>query len=470
MRRIVFAFVLFLATASLAAHEPARIFAAAGNHRVLLPLVNRDPTPTNNLLVSAATYLGGSGADVANAIDVALDGTIVWGGTLENAAPAGVAPTVLLGGGSGAIVRLDASGRSITSLTRIGTGVSDLEISANGAIVVCGDGGIATLNATATSVVWSEPGVKYTRCAIGSDGTVAALPSTTPGIKVWDATGRVQGTWSSTSPRADIAVDSRTQTIIATGYTQKASNLQVAWLRGWPYTGGTPKWNSYDFSAADAFARNLGADTRGERVAIGRDGNLYFAGSINGGTGASIFARDPKNIAATLGADRNVATDQYNTATNVGSVKMTWYGRYDPATGNLAQGSSLLTRLSSGKGNSISARAITADEAGRVYVAGDAACCIQNRNARQIGGTTVGPYEIGEAFLLVVSPDLRQRLVWTPFTGGASAGGSPATGVAVRNGTAALTINLTKGALITNNAFQPGPSTLPDAYIAVWRP
>ena len=35
---------------------------------------------------------------------------------------------------------------------------------------------------------------------------------------------------------------------------------------------------------------------------------------------------------------------------------------------------------------------------------------------RTISGTAVGPYGGGEAFLLVVQPDLRQRVVWTTFT------------------------------------------------------
>lgn len=440
------------------------------NDPVYIPVVRRDVqlSPINDLPVAAASYLDSANGDSLSAVDVAPDQTIVVGGTLPGYNRAGVSSVNLLGGGNGAIIRLDSTGRTMLSITRIGATVEDLEISADGSIAVCGSFGIVVLTPNAGSVIWSANPGTASRCAIASDGTVVVLVG---GIAhVYRSNGAALGSWNiGGSAQSDIAIDASHQLVIATGYTQADATLQVAFIKAWSYSGTALAWRSYGFSSGEVRGANLGADTRGVRVAIGRDGKLYVAATINGGTGASIFSRDPKNIGLRLDSTRSIATDSYNTPTNVGSVKIGWYGRFNPADGSLERGQTILTRLSSGSGNSISPRAIMADESGNVYLAGDMACCIQNRAARSIGGVPVGSYELGEAFLLVVSSDFRQRIVWTPFTGTASAGGSPATGVAARRGTIAVAITLNKGNLIIRNALQPGPSALADGYLAVWQ-
>ncbi len=462
--------LLLLVFSSLAAAAPQV------DSTIYLPLVVRSPVvqTSTNLAVFSATHIGGAGSDSASAVDVDLSGNVVWAGVLvgTNPAIAGVAPVTLLGGGNGAIVRFDSYGTTVLSVTRIGTNVRDLEIGA-GPMVVCGDFGVAVLDASAASVLWSATPGMVRRCAIGSDGTTAASVGTQ--IYAYAPSGQPLGSWSSGGASGDpdaldLAVASASQAVVVTGYKQKTNDLQVAFLSAWSYSG-TPRWTSYDFSASAVNGANISADTRGRRVAIGRDGKLYFVGSINGGTGASIFSRDPKNVALTLGGDRSVSTDTYNTATNTGSISMIWYGRYSPADGTLEKGQSALTRKDDGKGNSIGIKTITADEAGRIYLGGDAYYQIHNRAARQVAGTTVGPYASGEAYLLVISADLKQRHIWTSFAGPAvSAGGSPVVGVAVRNGIAAIAISLSNGRLITTaNALQPSPGPLADGYLAVWR-
>ena len=471
MYRTLSSLILLLLLASLSlAHSPAPPLAQAGDHLAYLPTVRRDVVPgaTTNLQVSTATYLGGAAADQITALDVAPDGTIVAGGVLPGFTPGGGVPVTLPGGSDGVVVRLANDGRAVHSVTRIGTLVNDLEVNQSGQIAVCGSFGVALLDSTASHALWSaSPGVG-SRCALGDDGTVAALVGST--AAVYNAAGTLLGSWTiGGASRSDIAVDARSGRVFVTGYTQKTSALQVAWINAWSYAGALA-WTSYDFSAAEVAGQALSADTRGERLALGRDGKLYFAGSINGGTGASIFSRDPKSVSARLGSDRFITTDSYNTPSNVGSIKMVWYGRYSPTTGALEQGSSLLTRLSSGSGNAIGVQAIMADEYGAIFLAGDASCCLQTRNTRQIAGVTVGPYASGEAYLLTVSPDSRQRLVWTPFAGPGGAGSSPATAVSVRGNTAALGITIKSGALITAHALQPAPGSTQDGYIAVWRP
>jgi hypothetical protein len=242
-----------------------------------------------------------------------------------------------------------------------------------------------------------------------------------------------------------------------------SGNLQIPFIRAYGYDGAL-RWKSYDFPAGTA---NLGsADTRGERIAIGRDGKLYFAGSINGGTGVSIFIRDPKDtgISAT---DRIVVTDKYTNPTNIGSVKMLWFGRFNLADGALELGQSLLTRLSSDRGNSIGASAITADVDGTLYLAGSAAAFIASRSEIRVAGVAPGTYSGSDAYALVISPDFTQRRLWVTFTGPAGGAGS-ANAISVRGGVIALAGSVSSGSFITHNALQPTPGGAADAYLAVW--
>jgi hypothetical protein len=434
-----------------------------------LPTLDETVAPRTNFDVSAATYLSGPNDDDLNAVDIAPDGTVVLGGSLPGyVPPEGTTLTVLPGGIDGALLRLDDTGRRMLSLTRIGGTVADLEIDSSGQIVACGDFGVTLLDAFARTAIWStNPGDGAKRCAIGAaDGTVALMTGGT--VHLYDRDGVKLGSWEANGKdEYDVAVDSANELVIVTSYKQFSANLKIAFIRAWSYDG-TLRWRSYDFNGSDG----LGADTEGKRVAIGRDGLLYFAATINGGTGASIFARDPKDLNQSAG-DRTVKTDDYNNPTNIGSVTMTWYGRYDPADGSLILGQSLLTRRTSdNKGNSASPHAIMADEAGRVFVTGGLACCIANRGQLQVAGQPVGDYSgIGEPFFLAVQPDFQERIVWTPLNPeGGAASGSPAVGVSARDGTAAFVVSLQDDrSLITHNPIQPQPIGNAEGYAAVWR-
>jgi hypothetical protein len=269
----------------------------------------------------------------------------------------------------------------------------------------------------------------------------------------------------------DLAVDSARGQVIVGGYTQVSSNLQLPWIRAYTYDG-TLNWRSYDFAAAPGF----GADSRIERVALGADGYLYVAGSINGGVGASVFSRDPKDLSIPLGA-RLVKYDPYSDSTNTGSVKIAWFGRFNPADGSLTLGQALLTRRTTDRrGNSISIRAIAADSRGQVFLAGDAACCIKNRDQQRVAGIAVGPYEIGEGYVLMISADFGQRLIWTTYAGPTlPSGSSSARALAVRDRqvltVATLSLDQTKPrSLITINAIQPHPTgtTGTEGYLLLW--
>lgn len=438
--------------------------------KVYLPLVLGPQGASDGIVPVAATYLGGAGTDALNAAAVAPDKSIVLAGKLPGHNPGGVTPVTLPGGSDGVVVRLAPDGSVVRSITRIGTVVYDMELDGSGRIVACGDAGVAALAPDGGTALWSATPGAATRCAAGSDGTAAVLVGSS--VYVYDAAGALLKSWAISGTVNDIAVAGAQSLVIATGFVQVSGNLQHPFIRAWSYDG-TLRWKSYDFPSP---ITGLSADTRGERIAIGRDGKLYFAASINGGTGVSVVSRDPQDAAKDV-RDRTVKTDNYTDPTNIGSVKMAWFGRFNPTNGNLELAQSLLTRLSSGRGNSISIRALDADETGNLFIAGDAACCIQNRDRLQFAGQSLGNYESGEAHFLALSSDFQRRMVWTAFAAsGNSAGGSPANGVAVRAGVVALaaTFNPQNGAiraLVTLSPLQgaPGGAGTTEGYAVFWK-
>jgi hypothetical protein len=441
------------------------------------------PGASNNLQVSTASYLGSTGT-VATAVDVAPDGSTVLGGVLlrepgdgGDLLPAG-APTAvsLLGGGNGVVVRLappspsqpsGVSGASgVLSLTRIGGSVEDVKVGASGAIAACGDFGVAVLDGSAGAVQWSATPGAVRRCAFGDDGTVVALAGAS--AFVYAPGGALTGSWTvGGTAQSDVALDATRGLVYVAGYnnrrTPQGEPVQVAYLKAWTYNG-TPAWTAYD-----APADRLGAwfaDTRGVRVALGRDGRLYFAAESAGGN--SIFSRQPRNVSQPLRDEQLVRMDAFSNPFNTPNNHITWLGRYDPADGSLEMGQFVLARLDYGnrRGNTIRPRAITADEEGRVYLVGVTNASIQDRDVRTISGAAVGPYAGGEAFLLVLQPDLRQRVVWTTFTAPSPPSADPthdsvAVGIGVRNGVAALAATINRGALLTYNPLPAPPGAVP---------
>ncbi len=425
-------------------------------------------SPTNNLDVSAATYLGGKDDDFTNAVDISLDGNfVIVGGSLKNANLGGK-ETELLGGGDGTIVRYDSRSNQAVATTRLPGKVLDLEVSNNGNIAVAYEGGIAVLNADATEVKWSKSLNNVARIAIsdgGKVGVVEDIKGSKDKAYLFSSDGEELKQWSTNNSKRhflDIAVtDQEGGMVIATGYEQKTGILQVAFTQAWSYQGEN-LWKNYDFDDKDIYKENLLADTRGKRVAIGRDGQLYSSYYVNGGTGFSIFYRDPNDLSEKLTGDRKIETDKYTRPTNVGSVQMLWYGRYDLKNGDLMKGQSLLSRLDKGKGNSINNESITATEDGTVILAGASAYKIANRDEQTIEGKPVSKYDGFEGYVAFISPDLTERLSWTPITDSETAV------AAIRDGKAAVvTTTDFKGGQITHNAIQDSAGGKNDGYLLV---
>ncbi|KST69694.1 hypothetical protein [Mastigocoleus testarum] len=437
------------------------------NSLLSVPNSSLPQSPTNNLDISAATYLGGSEDDFTDAVDISLDSNVVIvGGSLKNAKLEGK-ETELLGGGDGTIVRYDSQTNQALATTLLPGRVIDLEVSNNGDIAVAYEGGIAVLNADATEVKWSKSFTDVSRIAISDSGKVGVVRDIKGGDRAYlfDSNGEQLQEWSTSGRRhfKDIAVsDQNGGMVVTTGFEQKTSILQVAFTQALSYEGEN-LWKNYDFDDEDIYKENLLADTRGQRVAFGRDGQLYASYYVNGGTGFSIFYRDPFDVTEELTDKRKIETDQYNSPTNVNSIQMLWYGRYDLKNGDLIKGQSLLGRRDDGKGNSVNADSITATKDGTVIIAGGAAGKIANRDEQTIEGQPVSEYTPYDGHLAIISPDLTERLSWTPISD--SNGGVVA---AVRDGKiAAVTTTDFEGSQITDNAIQENKGGKKDGYLLV---
>jgi hypothetical protein len=427
----------------------------------------------NDFLVCAATYLSGSGDDGAAGVDVAADGTVVYVGTSSDN-DFGQTPTALLGGGAGVVVRTSSDGRTVLSVTRIGQRVSDVEVAADtGQIAVSGDFGVALLDAEAKAVVWNEAVGNASHVAAGKNGTVAALVG--KAVSVFDAQGGSLGNFSVSGTTVnDIALDSATSSVFAAGFKQDdgppCSQLQIPFLRAYGYTG-TEKWKAYDWNRTEVGAVSECADTRGITVVMGDDGKLYYAGESHGGN--TVHRDMPTDLSQ---AAPNESFDKYNTGYNMnGAAPIGYYARFDAGTGQIEKGQFILTRLSSDKGNAARPTAIAADSKGNVYVAGGTACCIENGAQRTINGSrAMSDAYLGGGFLLIVSPDFKQRLSWTTFRGETGNDESPV-GVGVASGIGAIALmqstdtSTTEAPMLTVSAVQAAPpGGKSDGYAAVW--
>ncbi|MGD1874518.1 MAG: hypothetical protein ACFB02_15865, partial [Mastigocoleus sp.] len=423
----------------------------------------------NNLDVSAATYLGGSGDDATNAVDISLDGNVVIVGGLSSSSTQSGENIDLLGGGKGSIIRYDSQTNEVISTTQLPGKVLDLQVSDNGDIAVAYEGGIAVLNADASEVKWSKPLSYVSRISISESGKVAAMRDI-PGsdwIELYDSTGNKSQTWKTdkyTRHFEDVAItDKNGGQVIGVGYEQKTNILQVGFAQSWSFEG-EEQWKNYDYSAEelDPTQENLMADTRIERVSIGRDGELYMSAYVNGGFNFSQFERDPYDLDQKANQE-NVIVDKYNNSYNTDSIALSYYGQYNLKDGDLIKGQPLLGRRSDDKGNTVKINSITATEDGTVVLGGIAASGIENRNQQTIEGQEVNPYTLYDGYIAIIDSSLEERLVWTPITSKSSN-----TVAAARNGViAAGSTTKYEGDQITHNAVQEDKAGGAESHLVV---
>lgn len=436
----------------------------------------------DNLNISTASFLGGTtGASSINSAIVAPDNTIWLAGTLAND-PAGSTPVDLLGGGTGTLLRLDATGTSVLSVTHVGSDIVDMQVRPDGSIALAVTGvGAVILDPTATSVVWSDAMTNIKRITVGTDGMVGAL-SATKDFRIYDAAGTIvkSGTFGNSEVN-DILLDTANQRFIMTGANFLVTPLvKIPFIKAFDYSNpglslGPTAWNNYEWTNAQAAAHygQVLSDSVGTRLTIGPDGYLYFVGYADGG--ASIFNFDPiyANVpiddGALVGLDGSIMQgfdtyarpgDHANAATHY-----TFLGKYNLSDGAIVKANWELTlNGASRKGNAIVTNDIAIANDGRVYLTGSQASEQLGRNGLAIDDISLSGYNGFETFVMVLSPDFAGRERWNVFTMGDPAlpgnpdrHGSGGNAIAISpNGNIILAGEIYQGRIYTTaNAIQP---------------
>lgn len=397
-----------------------------------------------------ASDLGHGSTDLINGVEIARDCSLLLVGRSSVAAgSAAPAPLVAgVAGNTGVLTELMYEGRALRRQRSFGNVINDIGIGTQDEIALAGDAGLLRLSADLHTVRWSKTTLGAAkRVAVAADGGVAALFGKT--LRVFDAQGNERFNRAFGDAEVnDVAIDANG--VYVTGFAQRdggpCSQLQVAWVRAYGFDN-VQRWRAWDWTHAEAAAGNSScADTRGMRIAFGRDGGLYFAGESAGGN--TIYRYQSDNLATSA---NNVKTDQFNDAYNTASNHISYVAQLDTANGRVLKGSLLLSRLGDGKGNTIRPRAVSADEQGRVYVAGVSACCIQQRSALSYRGATMAAYAGGDPFVLVLSPDLRTRQLWFSAANG---GKGEALGVSASRGLAVLGSRSDAAPMLSDRAMQ----------------
>jgi len=386
--------------------------------------------------IVASSYLGGGGEDAVHGARIQSDGTLVLAVVSTGAPPRGDAPALgdAAADAPGMIVRLAPDGRSVRSAVRVADAVYDLDLDDDDRIhVAAGEAGYLRLDAAATAIEQSLAPGHVHRVDAAGDGRAVVLvpddlgdPDNTPGngtVHLIEADGSSTVSFSGHRNTLDVALHAASDTIVLVGWRQARADgnpVQIAYLRG-VGTDGATRWTGYDWgtdNGADDFINrpeNNMADTRGYRVEVGRDGRVYAGFEAAGGN--HIFRYDPFDVTARV---EIVGGDRYHEFFDSRAEHKTFFARYDPATGAYLSGQQLCGRLSSGRCNTVRMRrgAITADELGRVYLAGSAAAGLP---------LTVTPAGTGEytggGYVIAMSEDLTERLFVTRIDPGGESRG-----------------------------------------------
>ncbi|MEB3827791.1 Calx-beta domain-containing protein [Phormidium sp. CCY1219] len=415
-----------------------------------------DDDAPNDLPLAYASYLGGAGDDAASAAAISpVDNAIVVAGNIAGAAQ---------------LLRFSEGGETLLSRTNLGTDVKDMDIDRDsGEVAVVGDFGMKLFASDGATELRSQPGL-FDRVAIANDGTIATLTESTDTVTLWNSSGTqlATSTLSGTDIRpGDIAIHPTSNQVYVTGYAQVSDELQTPFVRGLD-SSLTEVWDAWDYSAAQVTGESLGADSRGERLAIASDGSLYFLGKTDGGN--NVYTRDGDDIAIALGS-RLIQEDNYNNLSGAGSGSFTFFAKLDSTTGAIERGQFIATRLSSGAANSFTPNSIAVDDGGRVYIGGSSAATLKNRDAQTINGASVGNYTKGEMAVLGVSADFTTRNFWTPLTASGDTDGAKGTvnGFAVGNNRAAIFGTVSSpNVATTSDAMNSSPLGGTDAYLATW--
>uniref|UniRef100_UPI000A4448D1 Ig-like domain-containing protein n=1 Tax=Hymenobacter terrenus TaxID=1629124 RepID=UPI000A4448D1 len=378
--------------------------------------------------VETSSYIAdATNNDVLNGSRIQSNGNIVLAVDNTSSVIGGVTATTLNGATStsaGTIVRLNSTGTTVLSVTKVGPRALDIAIDANDNIYVAlGTGGFVKLNSTAQSVVYQNSnGGNCRRIDAGKNGNVVALNNSgneAGKIYVYNPSGTELYNTAGKNFTQDVAINDELQLTYSIGFRNASTGcnpVQIAYIIARNFSG-TEVWRDYDWAAnllddCDGTAReNNMADSRGYRITLGEDGKLYAAFEVAGGN--HIFRFSPKNLTTPAPV---VGGDAYTEFYNSRDEHKSFFARFDASNGNYLLGQQLASRPNgpTGPGNAVRIKDgdISADAQGRVYLGGSSADGLPLTFDVPEAGTSTGG-----AFLVAFSSDFKNRLFTTRLSG-----------------------------------------------------
>jgi len=433
-----------------------------------------------DLHVCSATHLGGPGNDVGRFVDFMPDGTIVVAGVLGGN-DFGVKPTSLLGGGDGVVLRLDPLGRSVLSVTHLPGRIFDAAIDrTTNRIGVVGDLGVAVLDPTASSIVWSRPGAPD-HIAFGPDGTMV----TTETAMVLDK-GTVLASLTIDPPRsngaspqfavlrgpaADVVADLGQAIVIGTAADaggECGPSFESVYITSYGFDGAV-HWTSYGWSAAQAFAADACESTNGSAIGVGPGDKIVFAAGAAKTKNA--LEHDAHNLAASANLNDS---GPFTTLENPGAFKSAFIGWLHAGSGATIAGTWLTGRENADGTGRVAGAAvfgITTDAFGQIYAAGTVGGYMPGRSQLSVDGTPVGVSTSGDddGFVVMLDDpahvaDIRFWVTWTKTVA------APLWSIALHDGLVATlgTTLHSEGQLITVHPIQAARSGGGDAFLSVF--
>ncbi len=335
--------------------------------------------------------------------------------------------SILFGGDYG-LIRVSADGSTIID-TEDSVIVNDIDSEDNSSVFLATSAGVYTYDSGSSTL--SGP---FTSC-LGNNSKVSISNEGTAfiqGNSICTLYNATSSTFSiPQSNPADVAMLG--STVYVTGYDQVSANLQVPFISAYELDGTLITTATFGSGTAD---------TRGVAISVGEDGNLYFAGTTDGGNNP--FENDPNIV------NLNEFT---NTSNSSGAKKFTYYARLNPDTLEREISQFIVSRLSSGGANSVEVKDITADANGNIYLALQSFASFSGRGNATINGQPIDAYSGGEAILFRVNPTLTTWDISTPLpAGGASDSTSTIVAVDTFGGIVSFAGN-TEGSIQTVNSI-----------------
>ncbi len=360
------------------------------------------PAPDFNLCT--AGYLGSAGDDEATAVAYAADGRLLVAGSFGDL---GVKVQTAIAGSDGALVWLDAYGRSVERVQRVGDRVADMAVADDGFIALTGTFGWVILTPDGSSIAAQgalpAPGL---RIAIISGKRAAVLGSDK--TLHWVGAFEEQALSLPDDEVTDLALHPQTGNLFVTGAHRVTGGCQglVPFLRSYDESGKLLQ-SVYDH----ADAQGQCASSRGVRVQLGQDGKLYYGGENTGGN--TVHLKDPRDLSIPAPL---VSYDKYTAGYGQATQTYGFAARFEPSTLNLELAQVLLPRVAE-MGGTLRVTAIDADAQGHVYFGGQASCCMAERDQLQLGGLTPGTAPTLETSLVLLAPEFNARSAWLTWSG-----------------------------------------------------